>query len=99
MMAAIQAAEGGGRVTLFEHNPSIGRKLLVTGSSRCNLTNDAVSPEAYFCEDKAWLAAFLGVFGVEEFRRALDSFASDAFGRRASAIQKQAFVPRFVQHA
>jgi len=72
MMAAIQAAEGGGRVTLFEHNPSIGRKLLVTGSSRCNLTNDAVATEAYFCEDKAWLAAFLEVFGVEEFRRALD---------------------------
>jgi predicted Rossmann fold flavoprotein len=72
MMAAIQAAEGGGRVTLFEHNPTIGRKLLVTGSSRCNLTNDAVSAEAYYCEDQAWMETFLGVFGVEEFRRALD---------------------------
>jgi len=72
MMAAIQAVEGGGRVTLFEHNPTIGRKLLVTGSSRCNLTNDAVSAAAYYCEDLAWMEAFLGVFGVEEFRRALD---------------------------
>ena len=71
-MAAIQAAEGGGRITLFEHNPNIGRKLLVTGSSRCNLSNDAVEAEAYYCEDPAWMEAFLGVFGVEEFRRALD---------------------------
>lgn len=71
-MAAIQAAEGGGRITLFEHNPNIGRKLLVTGSSRCNLTNDAVSAAAYYCEDLAWMETFLGVFGVEEFRRALD---------------------------
>ena len=72
LMAAIQAAEGGGRITLFEHNPTIGRKLLVTGSSRCNLTNDAVGASAYYCEDPAWMETFLGVFGVEEFRRALD---------------------------
>ncbi len=71
-MAAIQAAEGGGRITLFEHNPNIGRKLLVTGSSRCNLTNDAVDAAGYYCEDPTWMEAFLGVFGVEEFRRALD---------------------------
>ena len=72
MMAAIQAVEGGGRITLFEHNPTIGRKLLVTGSSRCNLTNDAVDAAAYYCEDQIWMETFLGVFGVEEFRRALD---------------------------
>ncbi len=72
LMAAIQAAEGGGRITLFEHNPKIGRKLLVTGSSRCNLTNDAVDAAAYTCEDPTWMEAFLGIFGVEEFRRALD---------------------------
>ena len=65
LMAAIQAAEGGGRITLFEHNPNIGRKLLVTGSSRCNLTNDAVVAESYYCEDHAWMYAFLEVFGVE----------------------------------
>jgi len=71
-MAAIQAAEGGGRITLFEHNPNIGRKLLVTGSSRCNLSNDAVEAAAFYCEDPAWMETILGVFGVEEFRRALD---------------------------
>jgi predicted Rossmann fold flavoprotein len=72
LMAAIQAAEGGGRITLFEHNPNIGRKLLVTGSSRCNLSNDAVEAAAYYCEDPTWMETVLGVFGVEEFRRALD---------------------------
>ncbi len=71
-MAAIQAAEGSGRITLFEHNPIVGRKLLVTGSSRCNLTNAAVGATAYYCEDQTWMETFLGVFGVEEFRRVLD---------------------------
>lgn len=39
MMAAIQAAGRKQNVTLIEKNPVLGRKLLLTGSGRCNLTN------------------------------------------------------------
>ncbi len=39
MMAAIRAGQLGGNVTLVEKNPSLGRKLLLTGNGRCNLTN------------------------------------------------------------
>ena len=41
MMAAIRAAEGGAKVTLFEKNNRLGRKLAITGKGRCNLTNIA----------------------------------------------------------
>ena len=40
MMAAISAAEHGGKVTLLEKMPSLGRKLLITGKGRCNITNN-----------------------------------------------------------
>lgn len=40
MMAAIAAAENGGRVVLIEKNASAGRKLLLTGGGRCNFTNN-----------------------------------------------------------
>jgi predicted Rossmann fold flavoprotein len=40
-MAAITAARLGRRVALLERNDSIGRKILVTGKGRCNLTNSA----------------------------------------------------------
>ena len=40
MMAAITAAESGAEVLLLEKNPSPGRKLLITGNGRCNLTNN-----------------------------------------------------------
>jgi len=40
MMAAISAAEHGGKVTLLEKMPSVGRKLLITGKGRCNITNN-----------------------------------------------------------
>lgn len=38
-MAAI-AASGTSRVILLEKNPSLGRKLLMTGGGRCNITNN-----------------------------------------------------------
>jgi hypothetical protein len=39
VMAAI-AAGGASRVILLEKNSSLGRKLLMTGGGRCNITND-----------------------------------------------------------
>ncbi len=59
MMAAITAAENGADVTLFEKNKSqremeserfydnayLGKKLLITGKGRCNVTNDCTLDE------------------------------------------------------
>jgi len=39
LMAAGTAAQNGARVVLLEKNPALGRKLLLTGKGRCNLTN------------------------------------------------------------
>ena len=39
LMAAIAAAESGAKVTLLERNKQVGKKILVTGNGRCNLTN------------------------------------------------------------
>ncbi len=46
MMAAGRAAERGRRVLLLERGRAGGRKLLLTGNGRCNVTNTA--PEADF---------------------------------------------------
>jgi predicted Rossmann fold flavoprotein len=40
-MAAITASEQGKKVILIEKNEKIGRKLLITGKGRCNLTNNS----------------------------------------------------------
>jgi hypothetical protein len=39
MMAAIRASQLNQAVTLFEKNPILGRKLLLSGKGRCNITN------------------------------------------------------------
>lgn len=40
MMAAGTAAQKGAEVLLLEKNEQVGKKLLITGKGRCNLTND-----------------------------------------------------------
>ena len=39
LMSAYVAAMEGKRVIVLEKNPSMGKKLLITGNGRCNLTN------------------------------------------------------------
>lgn len=45
MMAAIKAAENGAQVTLLEKMQRPGKKMLITGKGRCNITNVAEIPE------------------------------------------------------
>lgn len=45
MFAAIQAARKGSRVLLLERNGRLGKKLLITGKGRCNVTNNCSAAE------------------------------------------------------
>lgn len=45
MFAAIIAAQRGQRVLLLERNDRLGKKLLITGKGRCNVTNDCSAQE------------------------------------------------------
>ena len=45
MFAAITAAEQGSSVLLLERNDRLGKKLLITGKGRCNVTNNCTARE------------------------------------------------------
>ena len=45
MFAAITAAQNGAKVLLLERNDRLGKKLLITGKGRCNVTNDCSEQE------------------------------------------------------
>jgi hypothetical protein len=63
IMAALEAASVGARVHLFDTNALVGRKLLVTGNGRCNLSNAHVAPERYACTDRRFLATAFDLCG------------------------------------
>ena len=45
MFAAITAARNGKNVLLLEKNDRLGKKLLITGKGRCNVTNDCTAQD------------------------------------------------------
>ena len=69
MMAAGRAAERGRSVLLLEKNPILGKKLLITGGGRCNVTNNKpeirTMLEKYEGNDKFLFSAF-SQFDVED---------------------------------
>jgi predicted flavoprotein YhiN len=82
LMASVRAAEcGSSRVLLFEKNASPGRKLLMTGNGRCNVSNSAdirMYPENYFGNGK-FLYKALHALSPSDLR---DFFASRGCGLR-----------------
>jgi predicted Rossmann fold flavoprotein len=66
MIAALFAAKSGKRVRLIDGNEQVGRKLLVTGSGRANLTNQRMEASHYSCADAIWMETLLKRFGHAE---------------------------------
>lgn len=62
MTAALFAAQSGAKVRLIDSNEQVGRKLLVTGSGRANLTNQNMDPARFTCADPAWMSVLLDKF-------------------------------------
>lgn len=66
LMAAIAAARQGAAVTVLEQMEKPGKKLLVTGNGRCNLTNKkAPEKDTYRGAGEAFVSRVLGQFPVE----------------------------------
>ena len=64
LIAAITAARLGACVTIFERQNRIGKKILVTGNGRCNLTNLNIKPEHFHTSSRK------AVFGPIEEKNA-----------------------------
>ena len=67
MLAAIVAAEAGERVTLLEGSGKLGRKILISGNGRCNLTNKAADDlRHYHGTHPRFVRSALDQFRLEE---------------------------------
>ena len=69
MISAGRAAQLGAKVVLLEKNESLGKKLLITGKGRCNLTHyelDRTELAEKFGKDGRFLYSALDHFGVSE---------------------------------
>lgn len=68
MMAAGMAAENGARVAIIDRNRTLGRKLLITGKGRCNITQADFDSRKFVekIDRGKFLFSSLSSFGPEE---------------------------------
>ncbi len=88
MMAAGRAASLGARVILIEKNHSLGKKLLITGGGRCNVTNaepDRQKFLAKYKDDGKFLASPFAAWGILE---TLDFFHTRNMQTKVEAHQR-----------
>lgn len=72
LAAAICAAQQGADVCICERAARVGRKILASGNGRCNVSNEAISPDAYN-GDPAFLRAVFDALPPDETRAFLES--------------------------
>lgn len=76
MMAAGRAAERGKRVILIEKNDSLGKKLLITGGGRCNVTNSEFDTRKLLSKFKDASKFLFSAFSQWSVTETLDFFHS-----------------------
>lgn len=76
MMAAGRAAELGASVILLEKNEGLGKKLLITGGGRCNVTNDTPDVRQFLSKLKSKGKFLFSTFAQHAVKESLDFFNS-----------------------
>jgi predicted Rossmann fold flavoprotein len=66
LLAAYFSAAGGNRVTLFERQKMLARKVLASGNGRCNISNRKMDESFFHGRDPRFAALVLERFGLEE---------------------------------
>ncbi len=85
MMAAARAAELGSRVILLEKNEGLGKKLLITGGGRCNVTNAQFDVRTFLAKYKDSDKFLFSAFSQFDVKKALDFFNGRAMPTKVEA--------------
>lgn len=73
MMCAIKAKNENNNVTIIEKNDKAGKKLLLTGSGRCNYANEIINSDCYFTENSDLIENIINPGEIDLMHRKLES--------------------------
>jgi predicted Rossmann fold flavoprotein len=69
LLCAIECAKNSCAVDLYEQNPKIGKKILVSGNGRCNISNTNICKNDYYSQESSFVNDALNIFGYEKFKK------------------------------
>jgi len=88
MMAAGRAAELGAKVVILEKNKSLGKKLLITGGGRCNVTNAELDNKKLLAKFKESDKFLFSPFSKWSVKETLDFFHARNMPTKEEAFQR-----------
>lgn len=74
LFAAAAAARAGAAVTVYEHRKEAGRKLLMTGNGKCNLTNERMGAQYYHSHSQNGIRVIAGVLAQFDEKKTKERF-------------------------
>lgn len=88
MFAAITAAQKGQKVLLLEKNDRLGKKLLITGKGRCNITNDCAAEEILqnVPRNSRFLYSAMNAFPPEKIKAFCEEFGCPVKTERGNRV-------------
>ncbi len=98
IIAAIIAARKGKKVVLIEKNKQIGKKILVTGNGRCNISNinvkkDYKSPIHYYGENPKFVISIFNQFGLDDTKLFFNNLGIEFIEKNSSDLGKGRLFP------
>ena len=69
IVAAISAGRKGGRVVICEKMPKLGKKILISGGGRCNLSNEALDESHYNKDSRDLVRSVFARFGKDDISK------------------------------
>lgn len=73
LIASIALARQGIEVLLLEQNSRIGKKILVSGNGKCNITNRTIASYRYYSQNPSFIEEVFKGYGVEVIEAFFDS--------------------------
>lgn len=98
LMAAVCAAQNGASVTVLEHKDRVGKKILMTGNGKCNLTNMSDVYGKYYSSDEKSLdkiydtVVSFGAVKTRDFFRKIGLFTKEKRDGCVYPVSEQASI-------
>jgi len=82
LCAAIVSARAGRKVLLLEQNSKVGKKILVSGNGKCNITNRYISTHRFHSQNPDFIGKVLEEYGFERVENFLRSIGLELIEER-----------------
>lgn len=86
LFCAIEVGKRGRKTLVIEHNPQVGKKILISGGGRCNFTNLGTGPENFISENPHFCKSALARYTPDDFVRLVRKYRIDFYEKKLGQL-------------